>query len=116
MKPEIASKIKYGIWGVVCGAIIAMIIGFSWGGWSTAATAQRNSDKAVVASQAAICVAQFMKAADHDEKLKELKEINTWSRADFIEKGGWDLMPGQERADYDVSRACADGLGLLIDK
>ena len=32
----------------------------------------------------------------------------------FIEKGGWDIMPGQEKADYGVSRACADGVGLLI--
>jgi hypothetical protein len=116
MKPENVSKIKYGCWGIVCGAIIAMIIGFSWGGWSTAASAQKMSDEAVVASQAAICVAQFMKDKGHVEKLNELKEINSWSRADFIEKGGWDKMPGQEKADYNVSRACADGLGMLIDK
>jgi hypothetical protein len=116
MKPENASKIKFGIWGIVIGAVIVMIMGFSWGGWSTAATTQKMSDKAVVASQAAICVAQFMKAAGHEEKLKELKEINSWSRAEFIEKGGWDKMPGQETSDYDVSRACADGLGLLVDE
>lgn len=116
MKQESVSKIKYGCWGIVCGAIIAMIIGFSWGGWSTAASAQKMSDEAVVASQAAICVAQFMKDTGHEEKLNELKEINSWSRADFIQKGGWDKMPGQEKADYHVSRACADGIGLLIDK
>ena len=34
----------------------------------------------------------------------------------FIEKGGWDKMPGQEKADYGVSRACVDGLELLFDK
>ena len=86
MKPENVSKIKFGVRGIVGGAVIAMIIGCSWGGWSTAATAQKMSDKAVVASQAAICVTQFMKEADHEEKFKELKEINSWSRADFIEK------------------------------
>jgi hypothetical protein len=116
MKPENASKIKFGVWGIVIGAVVVMIMGFSWGGWSTAATTQKMSDRAVLASQAAICVAQFMKAAGHEEKLKELKEINSWSRADYIEKGGWDKMPGQEKSDYDVSRACADGLGLLVDK
>ena len=46
---------------------------------------------------------------------KELGELNSWKRAEFIEKGGWNKMPGQEEADYAVSRACADGLGLLID-
>jgi hypothetical protein len=116
MKPENASKIKYGIWGLIVGGIIAMIIGFAWGGWTTSGTTRTMTEEAVLASQAAICVAQFMKDVGHEEKLKELGEINSWSRAEFIEKGGWDKMPGQEKADYAVSRACADGLGLLIDK
>jgi len=116
MKPENAGKIKYGGWGLVCGAVIAMIIGFGWGGWTTAATNQKMSEEAVVASQAAICVAQFMKQPNHEEKLKEIGELSSWTRAEFIEKGGWDKMPGQEKADYSVSRACADGLDVLIKK
>ncbi len=116
MKPETAAKIKYGSWGLVCGAIIAMIIGFGWGGWSTATTTQKMSDEAVLASQAAICVAQFMKEPNHEEKLKELGEVSSYQKANFIEKGGWDIMPGQEKADYGVSRSCADGLDLLIKK
>ena len=32
MKPETAGKVKYGVWGLICGAVIAMIIGFAWGG------------------------------------------------------------------------------------
>jgi hypothetical protein len=114
MNPENAGKIKYGGWGLACGAVIAMIIGFGWGGWSTAATTQKMSDEAVLASQAAICVAQFMKQPNHEEKLKELGEVSSYQRSDFIEKGGWDKMPGQEKADYGVSRACADGIDLLI--
>ncbi|MBW2312243.1 MAG: hypothetical protein JRF35_14440, partial [Deltaproteobacteria bacterium] len=51
-----------------------------------------------------------------EEKLKEFEELDSWKRAEFIEKGGWDKMPGQEKADYAVSRACADGLELLIKK
>ena len=116
MKPENAGKIKFGVWGLVCGAVIAIIIGFAWGGWSTSSTSQEMSDEAVLASQAAICVAQFMKAPNHKEKLKELAELNSWKRAEFIEKGGWDKMPGQETAGYLVSRACSDGLELLFEK
>jgi hypothetical protein len=116
MKPETAGKVKFGIWGLVCGAIIAMIIGFGWGGWTTAATNQKMSEEAVLASQAAICVAQFMKQPNHEEKLKELGELDSWKRSEFIEKGGYDKMPGQEKAGYAVSRACADGLALLIKK
>ena len=116
MKPETAGKIKFGVWGIIVGAVIAMIIGFAWGGWTTPGTTKTMSEEAVLASQAAICVAQFMKEPNHKEKLKELKEKGSYQRADLIEKGGWDIMPGQEKAGYAVARACADGLELLFEK
>ena len=116
MKPETEGKIKYGVWGLVVGAVIVMIIGFACGGWTTSGTTKTMTEEAVLASQAAICVAQFMKEPNHEENLKELGKIDTWKRAEFIEKGGWDKMPGQEKVDYAVSRACADGLELLIKK
>jgi hypothetical protein len=58
-----------------------------------------------------------MKQPNHKDKLKELGELDYWKRAEFIEKGGWDKMPGQKKADdYAVSRACANGLELLFEK
>ena len=116
MKPETAGKVKFGVWGLICGAIIVMIIGFVWGGWKTSGTTQTMTEEAVLASQAAICVAQFMKQPNHEEKLKEFEKVSSWERSRFIEKGGWDKMPGQEKAGYLVARACADGLELLIKK
>jgi hypothetical protein len=74
------------------------------------------TQKAVVASQSAICVAQFVKQPNHEKKLAELAEVSSWLRGEFIEKGGWDKMPGQEKASPDVARACADGLELLVKK
>jgi hypothetical protein len=116
MKPETQAKVKYGVWGLICGAVIVMIIGFAWGGWTTAGTTKTMTGEAVLASQAAICVAQFMKQPKHEEKLKELAEVSSWQRAQVIEKGGWDKMPGQAEAGYAVARACADGLELLMKK
>jgi hypothetical protein len=116
MKPETAAKMKYGIWGLICGAVIAMIVGFAWGGWTTSSTTRTTTEKAVLASQAAICVAQFMKQPNPEKKLKELEAVDSWRRAEAIEKGGWDKMPGQAKADYAVARSCADGLDLLIKK
>jgi hypothetical protein len=31
MKPETRGKIKHGVWGLVVGSVITMIIGFAWG-------------------------------------------------------------------------------------
>ncbi len=116
MKAETAGMIKHGVWGAIFGAVIAMIVGFAWGGWTTRGTSRGMTEEAVLATRAAICVAQFMKQPNAQEKLKELKEISSWERATFIEKGGWDKMPGEAQASYTVSRACADGLELLMEK
>src|SRR5690242_19066923 len=70
MKRETTEKLKYGAWGLVAGAIIATTLGFAWGGWMTGSTAKGRVDDAVLASRAAICVAQFMKAPNHDQELK----------------------------------------------
>ena len=116
MKPERAAKVKYGVWGLVCGAVFAMIIGFAWGGWTTSGTKQAMAKEAVLASQAAICVAQFMKQPGPEDKLKALAEVSSYQRTEIIEKGGWDRMPGQEKAEWGVARACADGIELLTKK
>jgi hypothetical protein len=57
-----------------------------------------------------------MQDPDHEERFKEFEKVSSYRRAQFIEKGGWDKMPGQEESDYAVSRACADGLEFLIKK
>jgi hypothetical protein len=53
--------LKPGIWGVVVGSILTMIVGFSWGGWATSGTVQqmaaRQADAAVTAVLVPICVA-----------------------------------------------------------
>ena len=116
MTPVTAAKVKYGVWGLILGGVLATIIGFAWGGWSTASTTQRLGEEAVLAARAAICVAQFMKEPNHEAKLKELSDLGNWQRAEAIEKGGWYKMPGQEKAGYAVARACADGLELLFKK
>ena len=116
MKQETESKIKYGVWGLVCGAVIAMIIGFSWGGWSTASATQKVTENTVLTNRTAICVAQFKADPAYVEKLAEMEKIDSWKRYELIEKAGWDKMPGQEEAGYGVARACADGIEPLMKK
>ena len=114
MTPVTAGKVKYGVWGLIGGAVIAMIIGFAWGGWTTARTTERMGAEAVLAARAAICVAQFMKDPNHQTHLQELGKISSYQRSTFIQKGGWDKMPGEEQGDFAVARACADGIDLLM--
>ena len=97
MTPVTAAKVKYGVWGLIGGAIIAMIIGFAWGGWTTTSTTTRMGDEAVLATRAAICVAQFMKQPNPQEQLQALEKVSAYQRSTFIEKGGWDKMPGKTR-------------------
>ena len=119
MKPKTEGKVKFGGQGLVCGAVIAMIIGFAWGGWSTASTTKAMIEEAVLASQSAICVAQFsqfIQDLHHADKLKEFEKVDSWNRYNFIEKGGWDKMPGQKEANYGVARACSDKFELFGKK
>ncbi len=116
MKPETSGKVKFGVWGLIAGAVIAITIGFAWGGWVTQSSAQKMSNEAVLASQAAICVAQFMKGPNHEEKIRDLEKMDSWKRREFIQKGGWDRMPGQEKSAPYVAQACAQGLEVLTGK
>ena len=116
MKPETGIKVKYGLWGLILGAVIAIIIGFVWGGWMSRGVSQNRIEAALLTSRAAICVAQFTKAPNYETRLKELKETKPWERYKVIEKGGWDKMPGEQEGRDIVSRACADGLAVLMEK
>ncbi len=113
---DVQNRIKGGFWWLVSGAVVAIVIGFTLGGWSTAGATQKISDDAVLASQSAICVAQFLKDPTSKEKMKDFAGLDSWKRSEYIEKGGWDKMPGQETAGTSVSQGCATGIEALIKK
>jgi hypothetical protein len=104
------------VWAAIGGATVTIIVGFVWGGWSTASATQHKTEAAVLATRAAICVAQFVSQPNYQQSLKVLKETNYWERAALVEKGGWDKMPGETQANSAVSRACAEGLESLLPK
>ena len=116
MKAESEAKVTYGVWGLVVGAGVATLVGFTWGGWTTRGTAAAMTDAAMLNAKAAICVAQFAMPPNEKQRMKELKAVESWERAGFIEKGGWDKMPGEDKAGDTVARACADGLTVMLDK
>lgn len=113
---KIPAELKPAAWGAVGGAIALAIIGFTWGGWVTQGTAEREararSNTALVAALSPICVARFQQQANATEQLTELKKISSWQQGDFISKGGWATMPGSSSPDSDVAKACAAALGV----
>jgi len=114
MTPVTNAKVVYGFWGIVFGASITMIIGFNWGGWTSASTTQKMNEEAVLASRAAICAAQFMNAPNHELNVKEFQGTASYMKSGFIEKGGWDKMPGQEKAAWGVASPCVTRIGALL--
>src|SRR5256884_3961283 len=97
MKPETAAKIKYGVWGLICGAVIAMIIGFAWGGWTTSGTTQTMTREAVLAGRAGTCAAQFFNKPNHEKKLKKTGERSTGREVEAFEKEGGGKRPGEQK-------------------
>jgi len=98
-------------WGMAVGMLVLLIVIFSTG-WvvtsnSAKAMANEISENAVVERLAPIAVAQFMKNPNREEKLKELKGLDTWKRADYVKNQGWAIMPGEKESDYGVARECA---------
>ncbi len=51
--------LKPGVWGAVIGSILTMIVGFSWGGWTTSSSANQlamsRADAAVTTALVPVC-------------------------------------------------------------
>lgn len=46
-------------------------------------------------------------------QLVALKEMQSWDRTSFIEKGGWALMPDKAKPASAALRLCADQLAAM---
>lgn len=103
----------------ICVAVIAgtMLVGFTWGGWVTGATAQKTAttqaNGAVVQRLSNICVAQFQQDAAQTEKLVALKATSSYQQGTYVKEQGWATMPGDEQPDNKVAAECAK---LLVQR
>ncbi|MBI2364986.1 MAG: hypothetical protein HYV01_08285 [Deltaproteobacteria bacterium] len=107
-------KIKLGSWSAAGGAILAVFVGFNFGGWVTgggaAAMAKELAADAVAERLGSICVAQLNRDPDKDKKLIEMKGKDSWDKGRYIEKQSWAIMPGEDKPDSRVADACAKQL------
>lgn len=97
--------------GAAVGAVATIAIGFGWGDWVLGSTAAEQSAdgarSAVISVLAPVCADRFQKAIDADSNLENLKKEAVYKQAGFVEKGGWAILPGNEKAETGVAKACA---------
>jgi hypothetical protein len=106
---------KPGVWGAVWGSIVTMIVGFTYGGWMTAGTADRlarqHADTAVTAALVPVCVAHSKADQAAGKKLAELRAMtSSYEQQEFVTKAGWATFVGTDSVSRDIAEACAAAL------
>jgi hypothetical protein len=49
-------------------------------------------------------------------KIKEFKGVESYKKSELIEQGGWDKMPGEDKAAWGVAGACVAGVEAALVK
>ena len=105
-------KIKVIAFGAIGGAVIAMIIGFSWGGWVLGSTSlnmgKLMAQDAVIDRLTPICVGQFNQDPEKDKKLLELKAVDRWKADQYVIDQGWAMIPFEKDVDSSIAARCSD--------
>ena len=107
-----------------CGGcvVLATIVGFTWGGWTTGGTAREMAeDSAAQARQelaAVICVDRFMAAPDVGVQLTALKGMErSYQQSKFVEEGGWAIIvPASSPTDYEARADGRKAAGLCAEE
>jgi hypothetical protein len=108
------SVIKPTAWGLVLGSVLTMIVGFSWGGWSTSGSTDRvamdRSNAAVTAALVPVCLEKSKVDPARATKLGALRALtSSYDQRDAVLKDGWASV-GEAEGNRDVADACATEL------
>lgn len=105
------------VWSMVGAVVLTMLVGFTWGGWMTSASAQKmattSATSAIVERLAPMCVAQFNLDPDKDQKLLVLQEGTSYERTKYVTDQTWATLPGETKPASQVASACANLLMQL---
>ena len=106
--------------GTALGIVATMVIGFYWGGWMTARSAQdmarTRADSALVTALAPICVDKFRASTNVIANTDELKKTTSFMQGSFIARGGWATTIGSNEPNSAVADACANVLSSIAAK
>jgi hypothetical protein len=105
-------------WSCAGSVVVALVVGFTWGGWVTGGTARDMAETAGDESRwelaSVICVEKFLAAPDAQAQLTELKGLDSsYRQRQFIEAGGWAVMPSKDQATRQAADLCAKVLANL---
>ncbi len=100
------------------GAVIAtLVIGFGFAGWVTGGTAEEMAAQAANGARhqlaAAICVNQFLHAANAGTRLADLKKADWYQRDEIVAASGWATMPDRKEPNVVVAEMCASRLAEM---
>jgi hypothetical protein len=101
-------------WSVGGAVVATMILGFTWGGWTTGGTADemaadaREQGRAQLAAN--ICVDRFLASPEVAVNLAALKDESSYQRDNFIDDGGWVTFAGMEQPVQGAGEICASQL------
>ncbi|MDO8569570.1 MAG: hypothetical protein Q7R89_02215 [bacterium] len=104
--------IKSGIWGLILGSVVVVIVGFNWGGWVTGGMAQdmvvEQVKAAVKKVTVPICVEQARRDPERAKKLAVITKEESYGskRGELMASTGWATMPGSKKADPAIVEAC----------
>ena len=107
-----------------CGGcvVLATIVGFSWGGWTTGGTAREMAENSAAQARqelaAVVCVDRFMAAPDAGVQLTALQEItSSGAQSKFVEEGGWAIIvPASSPTDYKARADHREAAGLCAEE
>src|SRR6476646_980683 len=95
--------------GAAAGAVATIVVGFYWGGWSLASSADKmakqRSELAVVAALAPVCADKFRALPDAEAKKVALSKVDSWKRRDEFPKE-FVTLPGDSYPNSALVDAC----------
>lgn len=105
---------KPALVGAGVGAVALAVVGFSWGGWMTSASAtEMSSMQSMAATTTALtpyCVLNSKNDPKATEVLAEIEKANSYKRRGMLEEAGWATPLGAEKPDRALAEACLTAL------
>ena len=107
---------KPGFYGAVIGAIVAPVVGFGWGDWTTSSNAETMAKSfaktEVIRTLVPVCLEKFWSDPERVAKLDAIREATPFNKGKEVMKAGWATPPGTETPDRELAKACVEGLEL----